>query len=183
MKDLSLHILDIVQNSIHAGSNEIEICITETDDNRLMVSIHDNGSGMDKEHTAKVTDPFYSTKNKRFGLGLALLEQKAKQCNGSLMISSEIGKGTHVTASFEKDHVDIPPLGDMVMTMKLLICSYPGKRFVYKHIRGNNEYKFDTDEVAEALGDIDIDNPGILKIITDMMKENLEERGICWKEP
>ncbi|GAI17107.1 unnamed protein product [marine sediment metagenome] len=60
MQDLSLHILDIVENSIDAGAKKIEIIIKENiKQNILVLKINDNGKGMDKKTIAKVLEQFF----------------------------------------------------------------------------------------------------------------------------
>lgn len=183
MKDLSLHILDIVQNSIHAGANEIEINIMEDRKDRLHFFIRDNGSGIEKKLLTKVTDPFYTTGEKRTGLGLPLLEQKAKQCEGSFSIVSKKGKGTTVSAEFQKNHIDMPPLGDMSVTMKLLIYSFPEIHFIYSHMVRAKAFVFDTLEVKQILGEVEINNPEVLRFIEEMITGNLQDIGAIWAKP
>jgi nitrogen fixation/metabolism regulation signal transduction histidine kinase len=60
MKELSLNILDIAQNSIHAEASLVEILLDETDES-LKLSIIDNGKGMSEEFLARDTDPFSTT--------------------------------------------------------------------------------------------------------------------------
>lgn len=180
MKDLSLHILDIVQNSIHAGASKIEISIIE-ENKWLKVFVKDNGSGIDEELMDKVTDPFYSTGNKRTGLGIPLLAQNAELCGGNLNIESEKGKGTIITADFIKGHIDMLPLGDIAKTMKMLIFSYPDKHFTYFHQVDNKKFSLDTIEIREILGeDIDIKSGEVLKFIDEMITENLVVIGAKW---
>ena len=99
MEDLSLHVLDIVENSVAAGADEIKIKITEdSKKDVLSLEVIDNGSGMDGETTKKALDPFYTTKTvRRFGFGLSLLSEAAKTANGSFYIESKKGEGTTFT--------------------------------------------------------------------------------------
>ena len=180
MKDLSLHNLDIVLNSVHAGADLIEIEIDEKNRGALKLRIKDNGSGIEKDLLEKVKDPFYTTGNKRFGLGIPLLEQKAKQCEGSLKVISEPGKGTEIIADFRSDHIDMPPAGNIAKTLKMLICAYPEKHFIYVHKFGEKKFLLDTDEIAEVFGDEKLNKPGILKLIEEMIIENLKDIGAAW---
>ncbi|NJK87441.1 MAG: HAMP domain-containing histidine kinase [Bacteroidales bacterium] len=113
MKDISLHIMDIVQNSVNAGATQITISVSENANGMMVISVKDNGCGMDKDTIEKVTNPFFTTGNKPTGLGIPLFEQSTRQSGGSLNIDSEKGKGTIVTACFQKNHIDMPPLGDI----------------------------------------------------------------------
>ena len=95
MKDLSLHILDVVENSIHAGSTKIEIVITEDKkNNKLVIKIKDNGKGLNKDELIKVRDPFYTTKKtKQVGLGIPMLAQSAREAEGNIKITSSPRQG------------------------------------------------------------------------------------------
>jgi signal transduction histidine kinase len=93
MKDLALHILDILQNSVTAGATLIELEINEipTKDT-YSVKFTDNGKGMDAAMVQQVTDPFFTTRTTRkVGLGLPLLKQNAEQSGGWLSIHSTPG--------------------------------------------------------------------------------------------
>lgn len=133
MQDLSLHILDIVDNSIRAGASEIEIQIEEDPDADLLrVEIKDNGEGMDGETIRNAIDPFYTSKlEKRVGLGLPLLAQAAREGGGTFELDSEPEKGTRITALFQWSHPDRKPLGDIDGTVKVLKFSHPEISFVY----------------------------------------------------
>ncbi|MGB7296625.1 MAG: ATP-binding protein, partial [Candidatus Aminicenantales bacterium] len=63
MRDLSLHILDIAENSIEAKATRIEIRLEESRElNRFVLEISDDGTGMDKDMLKRVLDPFMTTK-------------------------------------------------------------------------------------------------------------------------
>ena len=66
MRELSLNVLDIAQNSISAGAKLIEIDIREDTAKRLLtIRIADDGCGMTREKLKSVTDPFYTTRTTR----------------------------------------------------------------------------------------------------------------------
>ncbi len=148
MEDLSLHILDIVQNAIRAGAKKIMIELFEDQsDDRLTLSIEDDGKGMDKETADRVTDPFFTTKDgKKVGLGLALLSQAAQQAGGNLTIDSEQGRGTKVTADFQLSHPDMKPMGDIFATIAVLGAGDPATQFIFDHKKGDHSYHFDSFE-------------------------------------
>jgi signal transduction histidine kinase len=127
VKELSLHILDIVQNSTKAGATEISIEVVESlRKNLLRMTVRDNGCGMSQEVLATIVNPFSTSRTTRkVGLGLSLLQAAAEQCNGTMSIESKEGKGTVVTATFEHNHIDRVPLGDMVSTLITLISGCP----------------------------------------------------------
>lgn len=176
MNELSLHILDIVQNSIAANASVIEIIIDEDQaKDRYLIEINDNGKGMSEEVLQEVADPFFTSRTTRkVGLGISLLKQNAEQTGGSLSIFSEEGKGTKLTATFSHKHLDRPVLGDMAGTMTLLIGANPQIRFIYTHCTPLSDFEFDTNEVKEELEGTPINHPDILKALKELIEENLE---------
>ena len=86
MKELSLNILDIAENSLKAGATLVGIDVTEEKET-LTVTVSDNGCGMTEEFLKTVTDPFSTTRTTRkVGLGIPLLKMEAEQTGGSLNI-------------------------------------------------------------------------------------------------
>jgi hypothetical protein len=177
MNNISMHILDIAQNSIRANASCIEISISEIPErNILELTINDNGSGMDAEMLNKVTDPYTTSRTTRkVGLGLPLLKQSAEQSGGFVKVNSEKGVGTSVYALFKYDHIDRPPLGDCGGTIILLVAANPKIDFRYIHSYNSAKYEFDTNEVKQALGDADISNPKIRTMLKEMVTENIKE--------
>ena len=155
MEDLSLHILDIVENSIRASAKRIKIRIDENmKKDWLTVQIEDNGHGMDKETIKKAVDPFFTTKTtRRVGLGLPLLEQAAEETGGKLQISSEVGKRTRIRATFQYSHPDRKPLGNIGETLLSLAVGHPEVDFVYEHKRGKTVYRWDTKRIKDKKND------------------------------
>ena len=143
MQDLSLHILDIVENSIAASATWIKISLVEdTHKDVLLLEIQDNGKGMDAEAQAQALDPFYTTRTtRRVGLGLPLLAQAAQQCEGKLEIDSEPGRGTRIKAVFQLNHPDLKPLGDIAETLRTILVGHPDLDLQF-------EYKVDAERVA-----------------------------------
>ena len=175
MNDLSLHILDIVQNSISAGATLITIEVDENvTDDLLVITVGDNGRGMDKEMLKKVTDPFVTTRTTRkVGLGLPLFKQSAVQSGGDLHIESEVGKGTILKATFRYFNIDRPPLGNIANAVMILVSSNPCLDFLFTYRYNNNIYSFDTKEIKAVLDDVKINNPKIIKYLTEMIDENI----------
>ena len=147
MEDLSLHILDIVENSIVAGAKKIEIkIIEEKKKDSLTIVITDDGKGMDEKKLKKVLDPFFTTRNTRkIGLGLPLLAQSAEESGGSIKIESEPGKKTTVKATFGYSHVDRKPFGDMGETLKVLIVGNPDINFSFEYQKDGVKNLLDTE--------------------------------------
>ena len=151
MEDLSLHILDVVENSITANASKIIIKIREEKEKDLLViEIKDNGKGMNEETVKKVLDPFYTTRTtRRVGLGLSLLQQAAKESNGVFEINSKPGVGTEIKASFQDSHIDRKPIGDMNSTIVTLITSHPEINFIYEYEDEEGNYVLDSKEILK----------------------------------
>ncbi len=151
MKDLSLHILDVVENSIRAEAKLIEIAVDEDmEQDLLTLEITDDGKGMEPKIERRATDPFFTTKSgRRFGMGLALLAQATRDAEGEFEVSSEAGHGTRVRAVFRCSHPDRKPLGDIAATMETLVAGNPGVDFVYVHNSDGEVTRVDTREAAQ----------------------------------
>ena len=177
MKDLSLHILDIVQNSIRAKASLIEIEVDEVPvKDQFTISITDNGNGMSAEELKRAVDPFYTSRTTRkVGLGLSLFKQNAEQAGGSFHIESTPGMGTKVTAVFGFSHFDRPIMGDLVGCLLILICSPDNVNYIFRHKTTSGEYVLDTREIKETLGEVPIDHPDVRAFLKEMIAENLEQ--------
>jgi len=174
MRELSLHILDIVQNSLRAGATKVEIIIDEnTGYDRLEIIITDNGKGLERHRLEQAADPFFTSRDSRkVGLGLALFQAATEQCNGSFSIRFQPGRGTMVTASFQSSHLDRAPLGSMEETMEALVACNPEVDFVYCHRKDGKEFVFDTGPVRDCLEPVKINHPRVLA----WLKENIREK-------
>lgn len=174
MRELSLNVMDVAQNSVRAEASVVRITVTESDkDDRLTIEIADNGCGMTQEQVQQVIDPFFTTRTTRkVGLGVPLFKLSAEQTGGSFDIQSEKGVGTTTTASYVKSHVDMTPLGDINSTVKILIQCNPDIDFVYTCTTDNGSFTLDTRELREVLGDVSLDTPDVLEWIADYLEEN-----------
>ena len=182
MKELSLNILDIAENSVKAKADRIEISLLEKEDATLLLSIIDNGCGMDAETLAKVTDPFFTTRTTRpVGMGISLLKLAAEQTEGWLTIDSVSEKnnaeqhGTTLKALFHRDHLDCVPIGDVVSTLITLIQGSPDIRFVYSHVTPAGEVGLDTDELRQVLGEVPLNSFEVLQWIEGYLNEQYDE--------
>lgn len=177
MKELSLHILDIVQNSIKAGASLIEVSIMENSaDNILNIIIKDNGCGMNEETVKNVVNPFFTTRTTRkVGLGIPLLQEAAMRCNGSFEIKSQIGVGTTISCSFERNNIDRAPLGDMSGTIMTIVNSLEKCEFNYIHSIDTKSYEFSTIKIKQVLEEDSLDSPEILLWIKEFVDESTNE--------
>jgi hypothetical protein len=179
MKDLSCHILDIVQNSLHAGASEVDIEVAEnTMDGTLALTITDNGAGMIPEVAVQVTDPFFtSSSNKKVGLGLPLLKQNAEQTGGSFEIVSRVNRGTVVKALFNTRSIDMIPAGDLALSMKTLIAAEPSKNFTYRQKKNEDGFELDTAVIRDELGGMNLGRREVLEFITNYIRDGVKELG------
>ena len=164
MEDISLHILDVAENSINAGATLVKIRIVEKNDEDIFsVCIEDNGRGIPKEHLGDVLDPFYTTRTTRkVGMGLSLLTQAARETGGDVKISSAEERGSVVEARFRPSHIDMKPLGDLADTLMVLIVGNPQADFLFSYSRNGRECAFDTRKVKAELEGVPINAPHVL---------------------
>lgn len=177
MKELSLNILDIVENSTKAGATLVEISLQETSDT-LIITVKDNGYGMSAETCKAALDPFYTTRTTRsVGMGIPLFKMMAEQTGGSLTLLSKSEKeygaasGTIISALFYKNHIDFTPLGDVVSTMLTLIQGHPETNFLYEHKSPEFEVTLDTRELREVLGDVSLAEFEVIQWIKEYLNE------------
>lgn len=181
MKELSLNILDIAENSVKAGAEDITVSIVDKGNLRTL-TITDNGCGMKEDFLKSVTDPFTTTRTTRpVGLGLPLLKLAAEQTGGTMTVTSRHedespdDHGTTVTATFYIDHVDCEPLGDVASTIVTLLQGHPETHWRFVHSTAAGEKSLDTDEMHEMLGpDVPLDTPEVLIWVREFWQEPIE---------
>lgn len=177
MRELSLNVLDIAQNSVSANASLIEIeLIEDTKNHSLLIGVYDNGKGMTPEQAESVRDPFFTTRTTRkVGMGIPLFKFAAEMTGGRLEIESEVGVGTKVRAYFKTDHLDFTPVGDMTSTMISLITMNQHIDFLYRRKLDNKEFTVDTRQLKEILGDVPLNEPSIAMWITQYINENTKQ--------
>lgn len=181
MKELSLNILDITENSVKAGAALTEITLDETNET-LTFTIKDDGCGMSEETVKSVTDPFYTTRTTRkVGLGIPFLKLAAEQTGGNLEIFSKPAEkfpdehGTLVKALFCKNHLDFTPLGDIVATVTTLIQGHPDTDFLFVHKKNGGEVSLDTRQLREVLEGVPLNSYDVIKWIEEYLQEQYSE--------
>jgi hypothetical protein len=172
MRELSLHILDALENSLEAGATRIELTIDEDlAADRLTVAIQDNGRGMSEEQLARIFDPFFTTRSTRHvGLGIPLFKAAAERCDGGLTIASQPGKGTTLRATFQHDHIDRAPLGNITGTLLAVILSGSCDLY-YVHRVDGREFAFSTRDVRSGLGEVPLAHPRVREWLNDFIDE------------
>jgi anti-sigma regulatory factor (Ser/Thr protein kinase) len=185
LRELSLHLLDIAENSISAGASRIVISVREDlAADELWLEVSDNGKGMSPEMVEKVLDPFVTSRTTRkVGLGIPLLKQAAEACNGFLTLESEPGKGTKLTAKFQHSHIDRMPLGNLGDTIITLILTTPAVNWVFRYQYNDQVFEFDDTEFKEALGNLPLSDFRVIKFLSNTITEGVREaRNITTKE-
>ena len=185
MRELSLHLLDIAENSISAGASRIVISVREDlIEDELWLEVADNGKGMTSESVAKVLDPFVTSRTTRkVGLGIPLLKQAAEACNGFLSIESELGKGTKLTAKFQHSNIDRMPLGNLEDTIITLILGTPDVNWVFNYQYNDQVFEFDDSEFKEALGELPLSDFRVIEFLSNTITEGVKEaRNITTKK-
>ena len=179
MKELAMHVYDLMENSTAANSTEVKLTIRDSlKDNIYAFTIEDNGKGMSPEFLAKVTDPYTTSRTTRkVGLGLPLIKMNTENCGGGMKLQSEPGKGTRLDFWFQHNHWDRPPMGDLAGTIVMLCAAHEDIHIIYRHITDEDEYVFDTDEIHEALDGMPMNDVKVMNWLKDMVQENLEAIG------
>ena len=170
-----MHLLDIVENSVAAGAKTIEIMVEEDLANdRLKISVQDDGRGMDEPLLARVGDPFVTSRTTRkVGLGIPLFKAAAEACNGHLSMTSALGKGTRLEAEFQRSHIDRMPLGDLAGTMLTFVVSFPEIHWLFHYRTSGVEFSFDDEPIKKELGEIPLAEPSILVFIRELLEKGV----------
>lgn len=177
MRELSLNVLDIAQNSIAAGASLTEIVIREnTEKKELLIGIYDNGKGMTAEQVKNVQDPFFTTRTTRkVGMGIPLFKMAAEQTGGRFTIESRVGEGTRVEALFKTDSIDFTPVGDMESTVSTIVSMNEDKDFIYIRSVDDREFTFSSQEIKQILDGVPLSEPSVVMWIEGHLKEQTEE--------
>jgi hypothetical protein len=180
MKELSLNVLDITENSVKAGATLIEILLEETEET-LTVTVKDNGCGMTPEFLEQVKDPFCTSRTTRkVGLGIPLLLLAARQTGGDVEITSTTAEadpenhGTMTKGLFYKNHIDFTPLGDITETVCTLIQCNPHIDFEYRHTVPKGEITLSTRQMREILGDVPLNTYEVISWIRESLTEQYQ---------
>lgn len=177
MKELSLHILDIAENSIGAKATRITISVLEDLVNdRLRISILDNGRGISEEMLPKVLDPFITSRTTRkVGLGIPLLKAASEMCDGFLTLQSQLGIGTTLTVEFKRSHIDRMPMGDLTGSILQLVVGYPHINWVFNYIVNDKKFVFDDALIKKELSGISLTEPVVLAFIRQEIESGYRE--------
>lgn len=178
MREIALHLLDLVQNSIQADAGLVQICFSQTPKGMLRMEIEDDGKGMDEATLKQALSPFGTNRTTRkVGLGIPLTQDHALSTGGSFEIASTPGKGTRVTATFNTRHIDCPPLGNLTDTLLSLILGNPDRPdFALRLIRTTGEAEtLDTRQIKQVLDPVPINTPQAAEWLKDTIQEMAEK--------
>ena len=169
MRELSLHLLDIAENSVAAGARTVTITVREDlVADRMFLAVQDDGRGMDAATVARVTDPFVTSRTTRkVGLGLPLLKETAEMCNGCLRITSTLGQGTLVEVEFQHSHIDRMPLGDLAGTLLTLLVSSPDVHWIFVYQVNDDTFRLDDEPIKAELTGVALTEPSILTFLRE----------------
>jgi hypothetical protein len=193
---LSDLVIDIFQNAAESGAALVELDLRETEKGlngtpEFRFTVKDNGKGMDGEEVKRAVNPFENAGDKhpsrKLGLGLPFLIQAADQSGGGWSISSDKGKGTTVSAWFDRANVDTPPPGD-IPGMFRTVLSFPGPaelRIQYRREGGEGDLSYEVrkSELEEVLGGFEDAESQILLDQYLRSLHKLEERGNGKNDP
>jgi hypothetical protein len=151
LRELSLHVLDLVENSLRAGAGVVAIGVEEQPDRDLLaISVEDDGPGLDVA-PEQALDPFYTTKEgKRTGLGLSLFRQQVEMAGGGVELGRSVLGGLAVRARLGLGHVDRYPLGDLAGTLAGVAAANPGVEIRARLANGGREVTVSTAGGSES---------------------------------
>jgi anti-sigma regulatory factor (Ser/Thr protein kinase) len=176
LREIALHILDIMQNSVAAGAGRIGITVTAGGDTgKITAVIDDDGCGMDEKMLRKVTDPFATTRTtRRVGLGIPLLKNSCVMSGGSFDITSQKGNGTKVTAEFGKDHIDRPVLGDLAGVIADMSAAFPAIDIRLELVSGDKRFSYSSAEAERILGEVPLSEPAVVEWLKEYISEGVK---------
>ena len=176
MRDLSLHILDLAQNSVRAGASVVALGVSLSAEGILTLTIEDDGCGMDAELLSRVQSPFATTRTTRkVGLGIPMMAENCRLAEGDLSLESTVGKGTKLTATLNTASIDCLPLGDLAGTVTTLVTANPEHPdFTLRCSSPRGEMQFDTREIREALQGVPLNEPEVAAWMMESLREEIE---------
>jgi len=175
MVNMAMHMMDIAQNSIRSGANNILIEFNEISKEEMLIFIiKDDGEGIAEEEISKLVDPFYTTRTtRRVGLGIPFLKMTCEQTGGFLEISSKINRGTLIKAHYMTNNPDCLPLGDIAGYLTMLLVANPAIRFIFTYRIDSMQFTLDTDELTQS--GINLQEQGMSSFFKSYINDNLSD--------
>lgn len=176
MKEIALHILDIADNSLNAGAENILFSLVIDERGILHLIIDDDGRGMDETMLKKAQDPFFSTRaNRKIGMGIPLLKQNAEMSGGRFEIHSEPGKGTRIEAEFNTEHIDCLPIGDLAGVMTIIFTSNPKKNIEFEYKNAEIQFFLNSFALQNVFGEENIQDAWVQKELKQFIHNNIKQ--------
>ena len=181
MRTLSDHIYDLVQNSINAGAQNIQVIVEEdVPSNLFRITIKDDGHGIKPEHLSKIKNTFFTTRahtKRRVGLGLSLMDATCQRTKGSLVVESEYRRGTTIIATMEHDHTDRPPIGDLPDVFTSLMLSTPENNIIWtlEHNFNGKKYRLKNRVTADELNIFSYAESGVRDMLYQLISKKEEK--------
>jgi signal transduction histidine kinase len=99
---LSLVLVNLLQNAREAlnGAGQIEVSAHVGEGYSVEITIADNGPGIPPDKLDKIFEPYFSTKEKGSGMGLAIVKHNTELYGGTVRVESALGKGTKFILQF-----------------------------------------------------------------------------------
>jgi Histidine kinase-, DNA gyrase B-, and HSP90-like ATPase len=167
MKDLSLHLLDLIENSANAGAGQV-VLLFDWNDTVLSITLTDNGPGLPEAIKKDPANPFTTTRTTRpVGFGLNLFREAAEQTGGNLIIGDSDSGGILLKGDFHMDHIDAKPLGDIIETILAAITAWVDLDL---EINVGQENILSTIQLKAELGEIELTQPEIRDFIFTALK-------------
>lgn len=179
MKELSMHVYDLMENATEAQSTVLFLNIEDLlSQNLFRFTIEDNGKGMSPEFLSMVADPYTTSRTTRkVGLGIPLVKMNCERCDGGMLVKSQVGKGTVLTFWFRHDHWDRPPMGDLPGDLVMFLSQHEDVHIVVTYTTDNGRYVLDSEELKEALDGMSMNDNSIIRFVKEMVAWNLVRIG------
>jgi hypothetical protein len=152
LRELSLHILDLIENALRAGATTIAVSLEQDQPaDRMVIRVEDDGPGLEMPQE-QALDPFFSTKpGKKTGLGLSLFRFRLEQAGGSLTLGRSALGGLEVRGEVDLGHVDRSPLGDLATTLSGVVACNPSLDLRCNLSAGDRQWHSSSRELEQAL--------------------------------
>jgi hypothetical protein len=176
LREISLHLLDIAENSVTAGANRIKLNLTEAHSrDRLYLSVIDNGKGIPRAFLETIKNPFTTSRsNRKVGMGIPLLNQAAIQCEGELSVRSQLGKGTQIWADFRLSHIDRMPVGDLAATYTGLVLGHEDRNWVLRYQVDRSVFYLDDIQIKNEMDGIPLSEPPINSYLRNLIEKEIQ---------
>jgi PAS domain S-box-containing protein len=156
----------------------------------VLLTVSDNGVGMERETLSRLFEPFYTTKRQGHGtgLGLSIVHGIIQQHDGAILVESEPGHGTtfkiylpRLKELAPQTYPDLPPVGDYKRGTEtvLVVDDNQAVRDLVNHILGNQGYTVIVAESPESCFDIiDQQHGRVNLLITDVIMPIMDGRQL-----